>query len=361
MTPYRVLSLDGGGMRGVYSATYLESVAAAFTPAGVGSPLDIGAAFDLIVGNSTGAIIACALAQGVPLDRLVQLYRANGRAIFPRPLPTRVGFGLLIDLLARPRALRRGAAALHRALTETFGDATLRQVHDRRGIALALTAVRMEDHGAWVFRAPQPLERSGRDDDYALVDMCLAASAAPLYRSLAMVGRPGAPAGAFDVFADGGLWANNPVLVALIEALERAEAGRSIEIFCLGTRPTPAGESIAKDRLDRGFVGWKFGADTMALAIDAQESAYDGMAQAFAKHSGRDCTVLRFPRGRVTPALAPYLGLDDTRPVAINALIAQARADAVLAVGCCGDPTNADGGRIRELFGAAPRVGQRSA
>jgi len=59
--PYRVLSLDGGGMRGTYTATYLEKVAAAFAQRRGGTALDIGAAFDLIVGTSTGGIIACAL------------------------------------------------------------------------------------------------------------------------------------------------------------------------------------------------------------------------------------------------------------------------------------------------------------
>jgi patatin-like phospholipase/acyl hydrolase len=76
LPPFRVLSLDGGGMRGTYTATYLDKVAFA-RRRNVGA-LDIGAAFDLIVGTSTGGIIAAALATGVPLADIVTLYTENG-------------------------------------------------------------------------------------------------------------------------------------------------------------------------------------------------------------------------------------------------------------------------------------------
>jgi patatin-like phospholipase/acyl hydrolase len=72
--PFRVLSLDGGGMRGSYTATYLDRVAGSFAKRRGVAALDMGAAFDLIVGTSTGGIIACALAAGVPLSDVVALY-----------------------------------------------------------------------------------------------------------------------------------------------------------------------------------------------------------------------------------------------------------------------------------------------
>src|SRR5215470_12284967 len=89
--PLRVLSLDGGGMRGTYTATYLDRVAATFAKRRRIAALDIGAAFDLIVGTSTGGIIACALAAGIPLAKVVDLYQRHGPAIFHRPLPDGLG------------------------------------------------------------------------------------------------------------------------------------------------------------------------------------------------------------------------------------------------------------------------------
>jgi Patatin-like phospholipase len=88
--PFRVLSLDGGGMRGTYTATYLERVAGTFAKKRGLEALDIGAAFDLIVGTSTGGIIACALATGIPLAEVISLYAENGpriwghRGVFPK-------------------------------------------------------------------------------------------------------------------------------------------------------------------------------------------------------------------------------------------------------------------------------------
>ena len=353
--PFRVLSLDGGGMRGTYTATYLDRVAAAFAKRRNVSTLDIGAAFDLIVGTSTGGIIACALVAGVPLEEIVSLYVEHGPKIFSRPLPSGK-IGVVVDIMKRPIALSSGAQTLRVALTEKLQAKTLGEIYAERGIGLAIPAVEMSQHNAWVFKTPHLKDTTNnRDDDYTLVDVCLATSAAPIYRSLAAIDHPDSQTGGFNVFVDGGLWANNPVIVGLIDALDMTRPGQEIHIFSLGTCPLPAGEQIPKSEMDRGLLQWKFGSHAAGLAVDAHQFAFDHMAKKLARHVDRKCTVIRFPSEKVPAALIPYLGLDETRPEAIQALISQARTDADMTNSKCAyADTDAEAALICSLFNTAP-------
>jgi rRNA maturation RNase YbeY len=220
-------------MRGVYTSTYLGELADAFARKRRVPALDVGQGFDLIVGTSTGGIVACALAAGVPLRDVVSLYQEHGRAIFPMKLPTRLGPALITQLFTRPAALASGAKALRDVPEARFGSETLEEVYTRRGIALAIPAVEMNRHHSWVFKTPHHPNTNGRDNRYRLADVCLATTAAPLFRSLAPLDDPHGGRSYF-VFADGGLWANNPVIVGLVEALELAAPEQPIEVLRSG-------------------------------------------------------------------------------------------------------------------------------
>jgi uncharacterized protein len=353
--PFRVLSLDGGGMRGTYTATYLDRVASAFAARRNIGQMDIGRAFDLIVGTSTGGIVGCALAAGVPLAKVVELYREHGPAIFQRPLPQAKGLAVWNDLRARPAALKAGEDALRSALTEVLGTVTLGQLYASRNIAMAITAVEMSQHRSWVFKTPHLPGTNHRDDNYTLAEVCMATSAAPVYRSLAALDHPDGSDG-FNVFADGGLWANNPVLVGLIDALELTKPGQQIHVFSLGTCPRPAGEQLGRGDVHRSLKEWKFGGEAASLSIDAQEFAFDNMARMIAKHVDRDCKIIRFPSEKVPAALMPHLDLDDTRETTVQALINQARTDADMTNSRCNRIDDPDGRLICQLFEDAPAM-----
>ena len=349
---FRVLSLDGGGMRGIYTAQYLNSLADGFSKKRTGKPLDVGSAFDLIVGTSTGAILACAVAAGIPLSTVVDFYLKEGPKIFTRPIPTGlIGLipRLIADLKSRPKALKNGEDALRKALTTCFGNETVGELYQRRKIALGITAVDMSTHKSWVFKTAHLENSLHRDDPFTLVDVCLASSAAPIYRSLAeLAARDGSPGS--HVFADGGLWANNPVLIGMIDALKMAAKDRPIEIYSIGTVPRPAGDDMTKIKAHRGLLDWRFGAEVAALAIDSQEFAYQNMAKMLSGHLDRPCTVIRFPRESVPAEMMKYLDLDEVRPAALRELVNLARNDVNMTNSRCGDANDAEGVLISQLF-----------
>jgi hypothetical protein len=346
-------------MRGIYTAAYLYALAEAFAKKrGLKTKLDIGAAFDLICGTSTGAIIGCALALGIDPGQIVELYRKNGSAIFQRHLPGKsrliMGlFSLVIDLYKRPAALEAGEKALREALLEQFKDTTLGEVYRARKIALAIPSIDIAHHRSWVFKTPHLTGTNHRDDSYRLVDVCLATSAAPLFRSLAAISDQN-NLNNHSVFVDGGLWANNPVLVGLIDALQMAGPSQSIEIYCLGTCSIPAGEDIPKIKRHRGLWDWKFGGEAASLAIDAQMFAYTHMARMLSRHVKNSCAVIQFPSEQVPAALLGYLSLDETSEAAAQALIRQANSDANLTNSRCNNPQDEDGHRVNQLFMKMP-------
>lgn len=350
---FRVLSVDGGGMRGIYSAAYLAALEQGFSQQrGAPQGLDIGSAFKLIVGTSTGAIIGCGLAHGVPVSEMVRLYKEHGSKIFPQRMPVGLGLDLAAQLFSRPTLLQRGDEALRAALTGVFQGTTLRQVWDNRRIAVAVPAVNMATYRSWVFKTPHDALSNHRDDARTLVEVCLASSAAPLFRSLAAIDH--GAAGGHEVFADGGLWANNPIMVALLEALRMVgDNDEEIEIFALGSCGKPEGEVISKDDLHRGLADWKFGGEAAKVSIAAQEFAFDMMAKFLSPHLKKSVRVVRFPAEKIPAPMLEYLDLDETRPEGLEALVQHARRDS--------DMTNSgvqhgsvEGKAIKALFESMP-------
>lgn len=343
-------------MRGIYTAAFLDRLLDHYRRIREEGHLDLGAGFDLIAGTSTGAIIACAAAIGRPMSDLVKLYREWGDKIFPERITESKG-KLVARIAKGGNVVRAGDAALRQALKLELGDITMLDVFRKRGISLSIPTVAMSTHRAWVFKKTKT---SGvRDDNYRLADICLASSAAPIYRSLAAIKNPDSKHGQIEVFADGGLWANNPVMVAMLDALMNAEEGQAIEIFSLGTCSRPEGEEISPAKVHRSMIQWKLGADVAPLSITAQEFAFDNMARMFANvlsDCGREVRHVRFPQQKIPASKLEYLGLDDSRPEAMNALMSQASTDADMVRSACDDPRNPQGQLIHNLMMSLPTM-----
>ncbi len=215
--PFRILSLDGGGIRGAFIAAFLADLERRLK-------CRLHEYFDLIAGTSTGGIIAGALALGEPAERIETFYRERGPKIFTRRPPVDIGWmeswkagaiekqigghGLDYDHLKQSKYT---ADELKNALAEVFGDKTIEAAQTR----MIIPAVDMTRGQTIVFKTPH-LPGMVRDRHYKVVDVLLATSAAPSYFPHAVIG-PG------SAYVDGGLWVNNPSMAAVAEALKIRE------------------------------------------------------------------------------------------------------------------------------------------
>lgn len=310
--PYRVLTIDGGGILGFYEASVLLKLAKYFNnDFRDGDEPDIGKSFDLICGTSTGSILASGLAKGIPISEIIQLYHQNAKDIFPSPMPkTKIKFAwwTLMHLFQPSGNQNR----LKKILLDSFGNTTFQQVWDDREIALCIPSVNAGTHKANVFKTPHK-ESLNRDDNLCLKDACLASSAAPIYFPVAEVDDPLHPTDGKLWHADGGLWANNPVMIGLTEALELSEPNQSIEIYSIGVPTISSADNNFLKNIYKGILGWKVGADVVQMSLFAQASGFNYMAGLMAKSLtdlGKEVNVYRLPEVHPGSSQLKAMGLD---------------------------------------------------
>ena len=193
---FRILSIDGGGIKGIFPAqvlVYLEDNCLGGRP--------IGDYFDLIAGTSTGGIIALGLGAGLTARSLLDLYVKEGHRVFPPK--QRLKGRRLFRRLSRNRYDRD---ALDGLLSQTLGVKTLRESRYR----LLIPATEAKHGDPAVYKTPH---HPGYflDGDKPMVEVAAATSAAPTY--LSPVIQDG------YILLDGGIWANNPTMMGLVEAL----------------------------------------------------------------------------------------------------------------------------------------------
>jgi patatin-like phospholipase/acyl hydrolase len=254
--PYRILSLDGGGIKGLFSAVLLTHVEEALGRKGC-----IGDFFDCIAGTSTGGILAIGAGLGIPAHTMRGLYERRGRAIFP-PWRYRVSQTLpgklALALLNRPLY---DHTALEAALFEVLGETPLGASKPR----LVIPAFLVPEAEITVFKTDHHPDFRNDHRMFAW-EAARATSAAPTY----LKGHERAE----HMFIDGGLWANNPVMVALVDALSAYDLSRdNIEVLSIGTGNLPW--QIALRKAGGGLWNWK-----MAVSAAMYLTSDNALAQA---------------------------------------------------------------------------------
>lgn len=252
---FRILALDGGGLRGTFTAAVLAKWDD-MLKAGGGN--DLISHFDLVAGTSTGAILAIGLAMGLKPREILDFYEKKGPQIFPKNRKIRHWLKSKHD-----------SATLRSLLTEVYGDKTL--AADSR-CRLVIPTVKAKHGHAEAIVTPHSADRTAYRDISA-VEAALASSAAPTYFDEAEFDGPVV----LETFLDGGVWANNPILPALAEAVRYLKVPLDrIDVLSVGTLTS---ESDFSTRLLNGMAGWALHSTDLFFA--AQEHGALALADSF--------------------------------------------------------------------------------
>lgn len=257
--PFQILSLAGGGYLGLYTACVLAELEEQ-----VGEPL--GRRFNLIAGTSVGGILAIALAYEIPMVKIKQLFLENGTRIFSsRALPTNP-VSRLRDLTRSVLGPKYDGIALKKALVTHLGKKTLGDALH----AMVVPAVNITNCTTKVFKTPHCAGSRG-DESIRAASVAMATSAAPTYF-------PSIPIGD-DLFADGGMFAVAPDLVAMHEAEHFMKINASrIRMLSIGTATAnyrPDSKLSEKD----GAVEWLSDGRLILSLISVQQQHVQSMME----------------------------------------------------------------------------------
>lgn len=223
--PFKILTLSGGGYRGLFTAKVLADIEQQTGRA-------IRDHFDLIAGTSIGGILALAIADGIPASKLVNLFVKHGEDIFRKRSSGR-------RIFRSPYT----QDALKAQLKENFADRTLGHLDKR----VLIPAINYSTGQPEIFKTPH--EKSlRRDHTHLLVDVALATSAAPAFF----------PRHRFNdsQYVDGGLYANNPGLLALHEA-EHFLKVRTDQIYVLSIGTMSSTYTVDPTQIQNGgLLDW---------------------------------------------------------------------------------------------------------
>jgi patatin-like phospholipase/acyl hydrolase len=243
-----VLSIDGGGIRGLIAARVIARLEELISEQ-AGEERRLADCFHMFAGTSTGGLLALSLTVPDPADParprlsgsdLVELYLSEGPRIFGDRLHKLLSLGGWI-------APKHSEARLEAALRDRFGDARLGDALRE----LIVTSYDMSEPGPHFFKRWRA--RESADRNVSMVDAGLATSAAPTYfPSHCLGGR---------ALVDGGVFAANPSVAAVVEALKRRDeephhlGAEELLLVSLGTGQHETGHPQSQVRR-WGRIGW---------------------------------------------------------------------------------------------------------
>lgn len=301
---FKILSIDGGGIKGLYSAQVLARIEKS-------TGKSIGDHFDMICGTSTGGLIALGLSVGKSAEELVTFYTEKGPKIFPTvnariPLQFQRGWQFAKQLFIRGKFTNK---ELKNTLNETFGDQVL---GDSQNL-LCIPSFRLIKGEPTVFKFPHKEGGFYRDRDMPMVDAALATSAAPTYF----------PIHEYDdeLFVDGGIWANNPSLCGLLEALKffvgPEKEFDTFDILSIASIEKKGGLAVSNKK-KRSFRHW--GSKLFESSMGGQAFFHDYLLSQMIENIQPAGTYYRIPSPSLSEDQIKHIDMDLANDIALKTL-----------------------------------------
>jgi hypothetical protein len=297
---FKILSIDGGGIKGLFSARVLSEIE--------GSCGSLAEHFDMLCGTSTGGLIALSLAAGRPASEIVEFYREWEPRIFPTGKLGRK----FRDLKFYVAGGKFGDENLKQAASYILGE---KRMCDSNSY-LCIPTVNLTTASPWVFKTDHDASLT-RDSNIPMVDVALATSAAPFYFPVAV--SSSVPGG---YYVDGGLWANNPALVGLLEAMRffvgEGKRYNRVRILSVPSASPNAGRSAGGRRKLSLLTSAK---EISTVAFETQQKSAENFIRMLAAPLKDMFDYVRISPPNISVEHSGILGLDIATPEALDTLM----------------------------------------
>lgn len=260
----RILSLNGGGVRGLYTISVLAKLEQIIEEEEGKTGVKIGEYFDLITGTSIGGILALGLASGESARDLQEKFKESAPKIFPT---LRFKYQALIKLFYPVYR----SEPLYETVKSMIGDEITFKELNRRVMIPSLNL----STGEPKFFKTLHGKLFNLDGNIRLIDAAMATSAAPTYFKPHFIESNG------QYYADGGLVANNPSYVGIREVLIDMQEDfpntkpEDVKILNIGTLSEKycIGPNTLKQKCSKGYFGlWGLGKRLVSSTMTANQN-----------------------------------------------------------------------------------------
>jgi len=297
MKNFKILSIDGGGIRGVFSSKILEHLETKYN-------CHLADYFDLICGTSTGGLIALALSLKIPAREITNFYEEHGKSIFKKQNRFKAFF----------KKTMWGGKYSNKELRNSLAKIFDNNVIGNSDCLLCIPAYSITDARPYIFKYDHEEGGLSRDNNTKYVDVALATSAAPTYFPLVEIKEHNN-----KQFIDGGVYANNPTYIGFTEAIDYfvgpGKKFQSLSILSVASLEVPSGKPTGL-KLNRALIDW--GKDLVNPFMNGQSHVVDFSLQKISQKKLFDFYYIRIPSTTISADQCHLAVLDNASNEALD-------------------------------------------